>query len=117
MKALLGNGSRRSKTRFSPESLHCATGHVVTEHQRLRERIPDSPRVRPTLPHVSLLTDSEPPHAIDLERLACDCGQQLNEFDTRTDDEGAPVFVCPNCQNTAPIEGSRVHCCRAPDVF
>jgi hypothetical protein len=41
---------------------------------------------------------------IDLDWMRCECGQQLDEFDARTDGEGAPICVCPNCLNSAPIE-------------
>jgi hypothetical protein len=45
----------RRRRRNSAHSIHCAVGHVLSERERIRERDPDSPRVKPTLPRVTLL--------------------------------------------------------------
>jgi len=46
---------------FSALQWHCLSGHVIREHDRLAAHSPDSPRIRPTLPRISLLGDL-PPH-------------------------------------------------------
>jgi hypothetical protein len=64
VKPVLGQPEEKSKAaRRAPsaEQLHCLAGHIASEHTRLAEIDPTSPRIRATLPAVSLLTDSEPP--------------------------------------------------------
>jgi hypothetical protein len=52
----------RRKTNLSPALWGILTGQISREHERLALLNPASPRLRPTLPPVSLLADSpEPP--------------------------------------------------------
>jgi hypothetical protein len=51
----------QSRAQSEPVRPHTACGPIQAERARLREREPNSPRLKPTLPHVTVLEEDKLP--------------------------------------------------------
>jgi hypothetical protein len=58
MHAVIGTGQVRRKRRANPLAWQSISGHILLEHARLAATDPNSPRVKPTLPALTLLRHS-----------------------------------------------------------
>jgi hypothetical protein len=72
MARLVRRTHRQGKRIFSGPQWACLGGHLVRERDLLAARDPESPRVRPTLPRLSILSDSSLNRAAKLAAIEQD---------------------------------------------